>query len=123
MEEGLIEKDDNCIICLDECIEDDYFKFPISKSTCECKYNMHVKCYKQYKPECPMCKKEIKPLRISDFKGMSRYSNYNEYYDTEERLNKKLCFGKFILCAITLLIILGIFIYIFYFAVFENIDL
>ena len=50
MEEGLVEKDDNCIICLDECMENNYLKFPISKSTCQCKYNMHVKCYKQFKP-------------------------------------------------------------------------
>lgn len=113
MEEDLIEKDDNCIICLDECVDEDYLKFPISKSTCECKYNMHVRCFKECKPECPMCRSKIKSIKINDFTGIARYTNYNELYNVEEH-NKKYCFCIFIVCFITTLIVLGVFVYIFY---------
>ena len=38
-----------CIICLEECLDDNYLKFPISKSNCECKYNMHLRCLREWK--------------------------------------------------------------------------
>ena len=44
----------NCIICLDKTKEK-------SKSKCECKYNIHKKCYKKFLENsvfiCPICRK------------------------------------------------------------------
>jgi hypothetical protein len=110
---GNPEGSEDCIICLELCCDDDYLTFPMSKSTCKCKYHMHVKCFKEWKNECPMCKSIIKPIKINDFKGPSRYTNYNILYNIEIRSKKIQCVQIFmgtIICVIAL----SFFIYLFY---------
>jgi len=54
----------NCIICLDECKNNNYIKYPTKQIDCECKYNVHQKCDEQCnekwnKDECLICHKKI----------------------------------------------------------------
>lgn len=49
-----------CIICLEEFIDNDYIELPNENSLCECKYKIHDKCLEKCDRKCPICKTNIK---------------------------------------------------------------
>ena len=66
---------ENCIICLCE-VNNKTICFPVTYSTCKCKYSIHLTCLKEYQiNKCLICKniinypKEMSRLRMKHFKN------------------------------------------------------
>ena len=103
----LDEKEDNyCIICLDNH-DTDILSFPISRSTCLCKYHIHIECLLIWKMNCPICNKEIKRFTISDLQDI----NLNKV--NENKLNGCCGQDEVIIIIIISILIGGLIIFIF----------
>lgn len=89
-----------CIICLDEFVDNNYHKLPNENSLCKCVYEIHNECLERCENKCPICRMQIK-------------EEITENISNRENENIILCrIGMviFMLCAISFVI----FIYFFY---------
>ena len=65
---------DECIICLQDISSNSIFlKMPISTSTCECKYIVHLECLRKNNFKCPICSKDIKDkIKLDEIIGFNK---------------------------------------------------
>jgi hypothetical protein len=86
LDENEGNEENECIVCLGE-YDTNVLSFPIRKSTCSCKYNIHVDCLINWKMNCPMCQAEIKNFTVNDLHGKERYTNLNKLNDVTDITN------------------------------------
>ena len=55
-----------CIICLNEFIDNNYIEFPDENSSCKCVYKIHNDCLDKCKSKCPICLTNIKSNEEQD---------------------------------------------------------
>lgn len=114
------EKNDVCIICLDDEVEESSMKFPDAihrlslSSLCNCSCDVHAKCVAEWldiSSRCPICRIPLQKYGTSTYWSIGR---------RRQQLNREYA-KKMIIVVLTIPIYLGMHLFIFYISMYAMI--